>query len=136
MDHGGGTHGPRQDDALKRETRSEVQGDHATRTEEWREPEPAGEDQPEATWALEGSLGGVPPGQTPEGIAVRTELARHLERATFPADRDRLLETLTSHHAQQRLIDMAGELPAGTAFAGLADVLAALGLPPRESRRT
>jgi hypothetical protein len=136
MSHGGGTHGPRQDDALKHETQSEVQGRHATRVEEWREPEPAGEDQPEATWAPAGERGGVPPGETPEGIQTRSELARFLGRHTFPTDRAGLVEDLTAHNAPQQLVDAAAGLPAGTTFNRLADVLEALGLPPRESRRT
>jgi hypothetical protein len=49
----GGMHGPRKDDALKREVRSELLANRATRAEEWLEPEPPGEDEPEATWALE-----------------------------------------------------------------------------------
>jgi Protein of unknown function (DUF2795) len=136
MEHGGGTVGPRQDDALKRETRSEIQGGHATRTEEWREPEPPGEDQPDATWAPEGERGGVPPGETPEGIQVRSDLARHLDRATFPTQRAGLVAHLSEHNGPQWLIDEASRLPADTTFTGLADVLAALGLPARETRRT
>jgi hypothetical protein len=136
MDHGGGTHGPRRDDALKRETRSEIQAGRSTRSEEWREPEPPGEDQPDATWALAGEPGGVPPGEDPEGIAARSELARHLDRHTFPASRGSLLAGLAAHHAPQQLLDLAAALPEGQTYASLADVLAALGLPPRESRRT
>src|SRR6266702_3328584 len=61
----GGTHGPREDDALKREVRSELQAHRATRSEEWLEPEPPGEDEPEATWAPEGRPGGSTPGESP-----------------------------------------------------------------------
>lgn len=136
MEHGGGTHGPRKDDALERETRSEVQAGHATRSEEWREPEPAGEDQPDATWALQGEPGGVPPGETPEGIAVRSDLARYLSRHAFPASRDGLAGELAANNAPQQLVDLAASLPDGRTFGSLADVLAAAGLPSRESRRT
>lgn len=136
MQHGGGTHGPRQDDALKRETRSETQAGRATRTEEWREPEPPGDDQPDATWAPEGRPGGVPPGENAEGIAVRSDLARHLGRDTFPTGRAGLLEALSAQNAPQPLLDLASSLPEGPTYSSLADVLSALGLPPRESRRT
>ena len=37
-----GTHGPREDDALKREVRSELQAHRATRAEEWLEPRAPG----------------------------------------------------------------------------------------------
>src|SRR4051812_44330389 len=40
--------GPGMDEYLKQETRGLVQGGRSTRAEEWRAPEPAGEDQPTA----------------------------------------------------------------------------------------
>ena len=83
----GGTHGPREDDALKREVRSELQAHRATRAEEWLEPQPPGEDEPEATWAPEGRPGGTPPGESWETIELRSDLARHLDRTAFPATR-------------------------------------------------
>ena len=58
MTQSGGTHGRVQDDARKRDTRSEVRAGRATRAEEWLEPEPPGDDQPEATWVLAVSGGG------------------------------------------------------------------------------
>src|ERR1700757_2481393 len=99
------THSPREDDALKREVRSELQAKRATRAEEWLEPEPPGEDEPEATWAPAGRPGGAeecrdpdprgeeepeatwapagrpggtPPGQDWETIELRSALAAHL----------------------------------------------------------
>src|SRR2546429_986404 len=57
-----GTHGPREDDALKREVRSDLQAHRETRAEEWLEAEPPGEDEPEATWAPAGRPGAAPPG--------------------------------------------------------------------------
>jgi hypothetical protein len=129
MTHEGGTHGPRQDDALKRETRSEVRARRATRTEEWREPEPAGEDQPDATWAPEGKPGSGEGGEDPDGIQLRSDLARYLGRATFPASREDVLDTLASHQAPQRLADLVGRLPAGASLASFAALAEALGLP-------
>jgi uncharacterized protein DUF2795 len=135
MDHGGGTHGPRQDDALKRETRSEVQANRQTRVEEWREPEPPGEDQPAATWPLRGRPGGVPAGETPDGVQLRSDLARHLDRQAFPAGRAGLLRTLADHNAPDWLMEMAGSLPEDATFAGLTEVVHALGLPSEARRR-
>ena len=90
MSEQGATHGPRADEALKREVRSELQAHRATRAEEWLEPEPPGEDQPEATWALGSRPGAIPPGADREGIELRSNLARHLDRAAFPATTARL----------------------------------------------
>jgi hypothetical protein len=122
-------HGPRQDDALKRETRGEVQANRATRSEEWREPEPPGEDQPDATWALVGKQGSAPAAVDQDAVETRSDLARHLERGMFPAQRADLIRTLEAHHAPQSLIDLAATLPEDTTFANLHEVLTALGLP-------
>ena len=123
MTHGGGTHGPRHDDAMKKEVRGEVQANRATRTEEWREPEPPGEDQPDATWDL--SEGADP---RREAIQLRSDIARYLDRGAFPADRDGLMATMASHEAPQPLIDLVATLQAGVTFGGLGEVTDALGL--------
>jgi hypothetical protein len=123
----GGTHGPHADDALKKEVRSELRAGHATR-EEWHEPEPPGEDQPEATWALAGRPS---PDRGPDAdlLELRSDLARHLDRAVFPARRGRLLATLARRHAPQPLADLVAQLPARATFRNVGDVARALGLP-------
>jgi len=93
-----GTHGPAEDDAIKRQDRSELQA-HG---DEWPEPESAGEDESDATWASQGRFAGTPGFQDWEAIELRSDLARHLDRATFPATRAHLLETLTAHEADER----------------------------------
>jgi hypothetical protein len=124
-----GTHGPREDEELKREVRSELQARRATRAEEWLEPEPPGEDEPEATWAPEGRPGATPPGEDWQAIELRSNLARHLDRTAFPATRAHLLETLTGHQAEQQLLDLVSSLPDNATFASLSELLRALGLP-------
>jgi hypothetical protein len=123
-----GPHGPREDDALKREVRSELEGHR----EEWREPDLPDEDELEATGALEGRFGGTPPGEDWEAIELRSDLARHLDRTAFPATRAHLLETLAAHQAGQRLLDLVSSLPEGATFASLSELLPALGLPVEE----
>ena len=127
-----GTHGPREDDALKREVRSDLQAHRETRAEEWLEAEPPAEDEPEATWAPAGRPGGTPPGEDWDALELRSDLARHLDRTAFPATRERLLEVLESHQAEQRLLDLVSPLPAGASYASLAELLPALGLPIEE----
>lgn len=133
MTHSSGTHGPRRDDALAREVRSEVQANRAVRTEEWREPEPPGEDQPDATFAPAGRTGGH--GLDPQDVQLRSDLARHLGRAAFPADRAGLLAELSGYHAPQQLLDMIAALPADHRYDRLAELLDELGLPV-ESRNS
>jgi Protein of unknown function (DUF2795) len=128
----GGKYGPREDDALKREVRSELQAHRATRAEEWLEAEPPAEDEPEATWAPEGRPGGTPPGESWDTIELRSDLARHLDRTAFPATRERLLEILAAHQAEQRLLDLVSPLPEDATFANLGEVLRALGMPFEE----
>jgi hypothetical protein len=124
-----GRHGPREDEELKREVRSELQAHRATRAEEWLEPEPPGEDEPEATWALTGRPGGTPAGEDWEDIELRSDLASHLDRTAFPATRPHLLEVLASHQAEQRLVDLVSSLPEDATFASLGELLRALGIP-------
>lgn len=123
-----GTHGPAEDDAIKRQDESDLQA-HG---DEWPEPESRGEGAPEAVWAAEGRFAGAPLGPDWEVIELRSDLARHLDRAAFPATAARLLEILTSRQAAPRLVDMVSSLPAGTSFGNLAELLRALGLPMEE----
>jgi hypothetical protein len=122
-----GTHGPAEDDAIKRQDRDELR-EHG---EEWPEPD-ADETDPDAAWAATGRFAGDPSGEDWGAIELRSELGRHLDRATFPATRTHLLETLTAHQAQQRLLDMVSSLPAGARYASLAELLQALGVPQEE----
>ena len=124
-----GTHGARQDDALKREVHSELQANRATRAEEWLEPEPPDEDEPEATWPLAGRPGGTPPGEDWDTIELRSDLAAHLERAAFPATRQKLLDTLAAHQAEQRLVDLVSPVPDDVTFANFGELMRTLGLP-------
>ena len=125
-----GTHGPREDDAIKAELRGDLQAHRETRVEEWREGEPAGEDEPEATWAPAGRPG--PPGEDWYAIQLRSDLARHLDRGAFPATRQHLLATLEEHQAEQRLLDLVSPLPGDATYANLRELLTALGLPVEE----
>lgn len=123
-----GTHGPHEDDLLKKEFRSELEA--RTRGEDWREPDMPDEDEPEADRALAGSpealLAGV---EDWDAIELRSDLARHLDRTAFPGTRDHLLAVLAAHQAEQRLQDLVASLPAGSEFSSLAELLSALGLP-------
>jgi hypothetical protein len=122
-----GTHGPAEDDAIKRQDRDELR-EHG---EEWPEPD-SDDEEPDATWAATGRFAGSPSGEDWGAIELRSELGRHLDRATFPATRAHLLETLTAHQAQQRLLDMVSSLPADATYGSLAELLRALGVPQEE----
>jgi hypothetical protein len=122
------THGPAEDDAIKRQDRSELQA-HG---EEWPDPESSGEDETEATWAPEGRFAGSRQGEDWQAIELRSELARHLDRSVFPATRARLIQNLVAHQAEQRLLDLVASLPTRDRFASLGELLRALGVPVEE----
>ncbi|BBY07908.1 hypothetical protein [Mycobacterium noviomagense] len=44
-------HNPREDEQLKRELRGTLQGNRSSRAEEWRDPEPPADDDPEVPTA-------------------------------------------------------------------------------------
>jgi len=121
-----GTHGPAEDDAIKRQDRGELRA----YAEEW--PGPDSDDNPGATWAETGRFAQTPGGENWEAITLRSDLARHLNRTSFPASRAQLLETLTGRQAEQRLLDMVTSLPAGARFASLGELVRAMGLPLEE----
>lgn len=126
----GSTHSPRMDDELKREVRSDIRANRATRTQEWREPEAAGDDQPEMTQILAGRPGPAGgSGPDPDAVELRSDLAAHLNRATFPADRSSLLGTLAAHYAPQHLLDVVAALPADRTWSRITEMLDDLGVP-------
>lgn len=48
MERESSKHSAREDDALKNELRGTLQGNRSSRVEEWRDPEPPADDDPEA----------------------------------------------------------------------------------------
>lgn len=120
--------GPLHDDELKKRMQGELKSGHSTRVQEEHEPEPSGEDQPAVSRSPNAPLSGAtPPGMTPEDVQLRTELAQHLGRSVYPADRAKVLDTLREHHAPDRLIDTAAELPEGKQYGNVQDIVRTLG---------
>src|SRR5947209_383886 len=67
---------PRADDELKHQTQGLVRSGHTTHAEEWKDPEPIGEDQPDADLAPDGTLhGGTPAGMSADDVEGSAELA-------------------------------------------------------------
>ena len=90
MDRGNSKHGPHLDEQMAEEVRGYVQGGAPTRAEEWKDPEPPGEDQPDILMDPDLERAGTPPGMNPQDVEGRYELARYLRYTGFPADRDAL----------------------------------------------
>jgi hypothetical protein len=127
---------PREDEQLAHETEGLVRSGHPTRVEEFRDPEPAGEDQPTGDEHLmgPGREPGTAPGLSNDDIEVRSEIARFLDRAALPGSRDDLLASAEGHQATERVLDLLRQLPEGTQFENVQDVARALGLGTEEHR--
>jgi Protein of unknown function (DUF2795) len=128
-------HGPHVDEAMKHDVEGAVRAGRSTRAEEWKDPEPFVEDQPDPDRAPETTLtGGTPPGMTPEDVELRARIASYLGKDVYPAERDELVVRMTERQAPDRLRDMVAGLPAGRRFDNMNEVAEALGLGV-ESRR-
>ncbi|MCS0638552.1 DUF2795 domain-containing protein [Streptomyces sp. LP05-1] len=107
----------RQDDEMKHQLKGLLRSGHPTRTEEWHDPEPVADDDPQVA-------SGPMPANAFE--ALRLELGRHLARTPFPAHRGDLLRVLRERHAPDPLTDRVAELPARDTYRSVQEVAEAL----------
>lgn len=125
IERGSDKHSARRDEALGHDVEGLVRGGGPTHAEEWKDPEPAGEDQPDL---FDLPTSAAPPGMLPEDVDLRSELARYLGRAVYPADQPALVDRLVQANAPDRIVDLARTLPGGQLYENVGDVAAALGL--------
>ena len=120
-------HGFRVDDAMSSETESLERGAPIeSRVEEWREAEPAGEDQPVPDGILNGARDADgAPGH--DEVELRSELAKRLRTSAFPANRQVLEGVAVEENAPGHILDLIRRLPDGRTFENTADVWKALG---------
>ncbi|MFC4031140.1 DUF2795 domain-containing protein [Streptomyces polygonati] len=134
-DQGTNKTGFARDDELKRELQGELKANRGVRAEEAYEPEPSGEDEPVAEFGAANDPGApAPAGMTREGVTVRSELARHLERTVYPAKRSALLGSLRRQHAPDTLVDRVSALPAEQQYPNVQAVTRALGFGVEDRR--
>lgn len=94
------------DDEMKHELQGLLRSGHPTRVEEWHDPEPPAEDDPDVAY------GPVTPGRARERVeTVRFELARLLGRTSFPAGPGELIRVLRDRHAPDGLVEPLERLP-------------------------
>jgi hypothetical protein len=128
MDRGSTKHGPHLDEQMEHEVRGIVQGGVNSRAEEFNDPEPPGEDQPDATWEAAGAhTGGAPPGMTYEEVEQRSRLGRYIPMASLPGSRDDLLAGARDLNAPDDILAELRKLPDGREFQTVSEVWAALG---------
>jgi hypothetical protein len=128
MERGSAKHGPLHDEQMARDTEALVRGTpQRPHAQQWRETEPIdvdpAADRPETRTPMS------------RDRALRSELARSLTRDVFPADRDRLSGVLADAGASADLMDRLSRLPARHRFAGVHELLEALGISSLETRQ-
>jgi hypothetical protein len=123
MERGSDKHSPRLDEGMKHEVGGLLQGGHDTHAEEWKLPEPSGEDQPEADLAPDVTLhGGTPEGMDDADVEERSQLAQYLPRNAFPGVREQLLEHAMDAQAPDAIVEEVRRLPAGREFQNIGEV--------------
>ena len=108
---------------LARQTESLGRCGHSTRAEEWRDPEPSSEDEPDVDLVpnADGSVGrGMDMGA--DDVAGRSELARYLGIAAFPGNRQVLVDVATANSAPDVVLASLQRLPDGREYANINDV--------------
>lgn len=118
MDRANSKHSRRLDDEMARETLAYTQGSGTgSRTEEWRDPEPSGDGQPEASL--------IPDIESEDDGLSR--LGRFIPRSALPGDRELLIAGARRMHATDDVLDLLARVEPGHTYATVAEVWAALG---------
>ncbi|QOV34348.1 DUF2795 domain-containing protein [Streptomyces ferrugineus] len=110
------------DDEMKHELQGLLRSGHPTRTEEWHDPEPSAEDDPQVA----GGPVGWPGPSAASLETVRLELARILGRSAFPAGPRDLISELRRGYAPDALVESLERLPRGTRYANVQELAEAL----------
>jgi hypothetical protein len=105
-DRASSKHGPRLDDLMAKEVKGEA------RVEPWREPEPAADGEPDASWVPQGHHGfDSGDDRDPDRREERARIGGYLPRDVFPAGRARLLQAAQENHATDEVIEILSQLP-------------------------
>jgi len=109
------------DDEMKHELQGLLRSGHPTRSEEWNDPEPTADDDPQV-WG-----GPVAPGSEGASLeTVRLELARLLGRSSFPATSVELVGVLRRKNAPDALAEAVEGLPRKENYANVQELARAL----------
>ncbi|MEU6714235.1 DUF2795 domain-containing protein [Nonomuraea sp. NPDC046802] len=125
---GSDKHSARLDDQQKHETEGLIRGCGPTHAEEWKDPEgmPAPGEGLRQSYPP-GHEPGTPPGITQRGVDIRSDLAKWLSDARWPANKHDLARHAERVGAPDLVLDMVASLPERR-FKNVADVAKALGL--------
>lgn len=130
IQRGNAKHGPRFDEEHKHETQGLVRGSGSSHAQEWKDPEPSRlpeEDLASRSYSPRHEPG-TPLGITPVDVERRSNLAKWLSDAGYPADQGKLLTHAESRNAPDAVIEAVRRLPEHFRFHNVAEVAEALGL--------
>jgi hypothetical protein len=123
-------HSARLDDELQHEVEGMVRSGRSTHAQEWADPEPVAEGDPDVDVSPADTLvGGTPDGMDPDAVVARAELARWLDRADYPNTGPGLVEAARDHRAPDAVVAELRKLPDGQTYERIGDVVRALGYP-------
>ena len=123
-------HSARLDEEMQHEVEGMVRSGRSTHVEEWNDPEPVAEGDPEVDVAPgETLVGGTPAGMNADAVVIRAELARWLDRADYPNTGPGLVEAARDHRAPDAVVAELAKLPDGETYERIGDVVRALGYP-------
>ncbi|MGW0803540.1 DUF2795 domain-containing protein [Nonomuraea sp. NPDC002799] len=134
MERGSDKHNPRLDDQQKHETEGLIRGGGTTHAEEWKDPEgmPAAGEGPAQSYSP-GHEPGTASGITAQGVDIRSNLAKWLSDAQWPARRSGLIHHAERADAPDPIVDLVRSLPEGR-YSNVAEVAEALGLGVEKRR--
>jgi hypothetical protein len=136
MERGNTKHGRLLDEEMQHEVRGITQGNVDSRVDEANDPEPSGEDQPNASWQGDGArVGGAPVGMSADEVEERSRLGRYIPRGKLPGLRDDLLAGASDLNAPDDIVASLRRLPADETFATVSEVWAALGHQNEDATR-
>ncbi len=130
MQRGNSKHGRLLDEEMAREAESHTRGSSpgGSRAQEWREPEPAGEDQPELDTIPAGPRpGGAPAPLTGEELEARSSFGRWITRSVLPGDKADLVRVARREAAPEQVLADLERLPEGRTFETVYEIWDALG---------
>jgi hypothetical protein len=119
------------DEEAKRDLQGWLKSGHPTRAQAWEDAEPGADDDPQITERPVSAPGAAARAQD-EDEELRSDLARHLGRHSFPADRAGLKRALMDQYAPDALVETVRALPRdGGTYGNVQEVVTALGRKPQ-----
>jgi hypothetical protein len=128
VERGSTKHGPHQDEAMAHEVEGYVRAGGSTRSEAWRSPEPPDDDVTDAATVrrVGPPAAARPESMSPQDVQDRSELARWLGRAVFPAGRDEVIDHLRAQNAPESVVASVFGAPADARFGSSGELWRAL----------